>query len=161
MKAPRLLTYLLRESPRLLVLATITAIGQSALLIRTALLVRQVFDTEIPHHHVGQIVASGVALVVLYGVSASLGYLSRRAALRMTAGIATRLRLDVLAKLYSLPQRWHDRQLAGNVHSVAVQDTERVEWMLADIASLVLPAVLVGFALVIAAVVVSPLLFAA
>jgi ABC-type multidrug transport system fused ATPase/permease subunit len=42
-----------------------------------------------------------------------------------------------------------------------VQDTERLEWMLADIASLVLPAVLVGAALVVAALVISPPLFAA
>jgi len=158
--ARRLLGYLRDESPMLLVLGCVTAIGQSALLIPAALLIRHVFDSEIPHHHVGAIVASGAGLVVLYGASASLGYLSRTAALRMTAGITRRLRLDVLTKLYALPQKWHDRQRAGTVHSLTVQDTERVEWMLADIASLVLPAVLVGFALLVAAVVVSPMLFA-
>lgn len=155
----RLLVYLFRESPLLLAVATATAVGQSALLIPIALLVRHVFDSAIPQHRTGAIVISGVALVLLYGLSASLGYISRRAALRLTARISTQLRLDVLAKLYALPQGWHDRQRAGEVHAVAVQDTERVEWMLADFASLVLPAILVGLALVGAAIAVSPHLF--
>src|SRR4051794_25107828 len=158
--ARRLLAYLLEESPRLLAVAAATGVVQSALLIPIALLVRNVFDTAIPGHDVSAIIASGAALVALYAASALLGYLSLRTSLRLTAGVANRLRIDVLAKLYALPQRWHDRQRAGEVQSLAVQDTERVEWMLADVASLVAPAVLVGLVLLVACLVVSPLLFA-
>jgi ABC-type multidrug transport system fused ATPase/permease subunit len=74
--------------------------------------------------------------------------------------VTARLRRDVLTKLYELPQRWHDRGRSGAVHSLAVQDTERVEWALSDTASLILPAVLLSIALGIAALVIDPLLFA-
>jgi ABC-type multidrug transport system fused ATPase/permease subunit len=159
--ARRLFGYLFRESPSLLALAVATAVGQAALLVPAALLVRRVFDVAIPREDTTEMVAVGVALVLLYGASTVLGYVSRGTALRLTTRVSTRLRLDVLAKLYALPRHWHDRQPAGEVLSLTVQDAERLEWMLADCASLIFPAILVGFGLVVTAAVVSPLLFAA
>ena len=156
----RLLRYLTRESTTLLALGSATAIVQSALLIPIALLVRDMFDTAIPQRHVDSIVLSGCAILALYGASAALGYVARVAAIRTAARAGVGLRRDILSKLYSLPQGWHDTQRAGNVHSIAVQDSERAEAMLATVAGLALPAAVVAVALVVVALIISPLLFA-
>jgi ABC-type bacteriocin/lantibiotic exporter with double-glycine peptidase domain len=145
----------------LLVLAGATAVIESALLIPIAIVIRYDFDHAIPHHHIGKIVLSGALIVVLYGAAALSGYLSHVAALRMSSRIVRQLRVDLLAKLYMLPQRWHDRQRVGLLHSLLVQHTERVAAMVANVASVVFPAALVGVVLTLVAVVVNPLLFAA
>jgi ATP-binding cassette subfamily B protein len=150
---------LVRDSPWLVVLGTAAAILQSALLIPIALLIRGMFDSEIPRHHVSSIVLSGALILVLYATAAVLGYATRAAALRMAAGAVSSLRLDLLAKLHALPQHWHDRQRMATLQSIAVQDTERVEAMLATVAGNLLPAVIVGIALLVAALVISPILF--
>jgi ATP-binding cassette, subfamily B, bacterial len=158
--AGRLLRNVAVESPKLFVLGTATAVVQSALLIPIALLVRHVFDVDIPRRHVGSIVISGSAILVLYAANAASALISRAVALRITARAATRIRSELLTKLYALPQTWHDRHRAGALHAVLVLDTERVEAMLGTFASLVLPAAVVGSALVILAAVLSLVLFA-
>ncbi|MGH2869654.1 MAG: ABC transporter ATP-binding protein [Solirubrobacteraceae bacterium] len=150
---------LLTESRALLLLATATAVLQSALFVPIALVVRHMFDVEIPHRRTGSIILSGVLILGLYAATAGLSYVTRAAAARTTAGISARLRLDLLAKVYALPQSWHDRRRAGEVHSVLVRDPERIEAMLSSVAGAVLPAVLVGTCLVVVACVVSPRLF--
>lgn len=155
----RLIRHLWDESPMLVVIGTCSAIGQSALFIPVALVIRHVFNVQIPHRHAGPIIASGVLVIALYAASAVLAYMSRVAALRITTGVITQIRLDLLSKLYSLPQRWRDRQRVGTVHALAVQDTERVEGMLVEITSVALPAAVSGVALTVLAAVVNPTLF--
>ncbi len=157
--ARRLFSFLSEESPKLLLLGSATAIVQSALLVPIALLVRDMFDTAIPDRHVGAIVVSGLLILALYAASAALGYAARVTAIRTAAGAGVRLRRDVLSKLYTLPQSWHDTHRTGFVHSIATQDTERAEAMLATVAGVAIPAVVVGLALVVVALIVSPLLF--
>jgi ABC-type multidrug transport system fused ATPase/permease subunit len=127
-------------------------------LIPIALIVRDMFDTEIPHRRVGSIVLGGVLILALYAASAALGYVARSTAIRAALRAGTRLRLDLLAKLYALPQSWHDGNLAGHVHSIAVRDPERAEMMLATVAGMALPAVIVAVALVVVALIISPIL---
>jgi ATP-binding cassette subfamily B protein len=155
----RLLSYLSAESPMLLLLGSGTAIVQSALLVPIALLVRDMFDTAIPERNAESIIVSGVLILVLYAASAGLGYAARVTAIRTAAGAGVRLRQDVLAKLYTLPESWHDSHRTGDLHSITTQDTERAEAMLATVAGLAIPAAVVAVALVVVALIVSPLLF--
>jgi len=138
-----------------------TAVAQSALLVPIALVVRSVFDHPLGRRDEGAIVLAGAAILVLYSTSALLGYFSRSAVVRMTSGVAARLRDDLVAKFHALPQGWHDQQRAGIVHSLIVQDSERVERMLAELANPILPSALVAAALTIVALVISPVLFLA
>jgi len=150
-----LLGHLFRESPSLLGLGIATATIQSVLLVPIALVVRRIFDVDLPRHQVSSIIANGAVILALYVASAAFGFMSRVAALRVATGVVKQLRADLLSKLYALPQEWHDHQRSGEIHSIAVQDTERVADMLATIASLVLPAAIVGVALAVVALVVN------
>src|SRR5947209_6575547 len=155
----RLVTYLSDESPALLAIGSATAVAQSVLLIPIAVLVRDMFDSAIPHHDTGAIVLDGLVILALYTLSAALGYAARVAAIRTAAAAGTRLRRDVLSKLYTLPQSWHDTHRSGDVHAIGTQDTERAQAMLATVAGVMIPAVVVAVALVVVALLVSPLLF--
>jgi ATP-binding cassette subfamily B protein len=157
----QLVRRLARESPRLLITGVATAAGQSALLVPIALLIRDVFDHAIGHRDSSTIVLDGVLVLLLYAAAAGLGYFSRVAALRSTTAAGARLRGELIAKVQALPQGWHDRQEAGMVHSLIVQDSQRVEDMLLELANPVLPAVLVTLTLTIVALALSPLLFLA
>jgi ABC-type bacteriocin/lantibiotic exporter with double-glycine peptidase domain len=158
--ARRVLRHITRESPVFLALAAGTAAVQSALLIPIAIVIRYDFDHAIPHHHVAAMILSGVLIAILYGTAALSGLLSRVTAIRISSRTTRHLRVDLLAKLYALPQRWHDRQRAGLLHSLLVQDTERAAAMLSTVASVVCPAAIVGAVLIVVAAIVDPLLFA-
>jgi ABC-type multidrug transport system fused ATPase/permease subunit len=152
---------LLAESPALLAVGVATALVQSAMLIPIALIVRSVFDHQLGHRDSAGIVVAGLIILALYSAAALLGYLSRNVVLTITTRVAARLRDDLLAKFHALPQGWHDQQRAGLVHSLIVQDSERVERMFAELANPTVPAVLVGAALTVVALFLSPLLFLA
>ncbi len=154
-----LIRRLARESPALVILGSVTALLQSAVLVPIAVLVRHLFNSEIPGRHTGAIVVIGAAIVVLYGAAAAFGYVARVTALGIASRVVTTLRQDLVAKLLALPQQWHDRQRMAAMQSTAAQDTERVEAMLATFAGSVMPAVLVGSVLIAAGLVISPLLF--
>jgi ABC-type multidrug transport system fused ATPase/permease subunit len=156
--ARRLLGHLFRESRTLVVLGVATAAVESAVLVPIALVVRHVFNTDLPRHRSGSIAVDGATILALYAASAAFGLLSRVVALRITAAVDGRLRIELLSKLYELPMGWHDRHRAGPIHAIAVQDTERVSSMLATISSQLLPAAVVGFALAVVALLVNPLL---
>jgi ABC-type multidrug transport system fused ATPase/permease subunit len=144
---------------RLLAVAALIAAAQSALLAPIALLVRRVFDTWIPHHDTRAIVLASLGMLALFTGSALLGYASRRLALREVKAAVARLRHDLMAQVYALPRSWHDRQDAGHLHATIVNDTERVDHFLSQLAASVVPALLVAVALCVVGVVLNPLLF--
>jgi ATP-binding cassette subfamily B protein len=149
----------IQESPGLLMVGVFTAIGQSALLVPIALLVRSVFDQHLSRGKADGIVGAGLLILLLYAAAAALGYFSRVAVLRTTTVVTERLRNEVVAKLHVLSQVWHDGQPAGQLHSRVVQDSERFEVMLGDLANPVLPAALVSVPLAVVAFILSPGLF--
>src|SRR3954471_20656927 len=108
-----LLRRLSREAPGLLALGVATAVGQAALLLPIALVVRQIFDTDLVQRDTTAIIWHGLLILVLYCATAALGYAARIAVLRAILAAAARLRADLLAKVQDLSQAWHDRQRAG------------------------------------------------
>jgi ABC-type multidrug transport system fused ATPase/permease subunit len=152
----KLLRRLVSESPRLLALSVATAVAQSALLLPIALVVRDLFNKELPAGETDEIAASGALILLLYAASAALGVASRLATLHIAAGVSRRFRRELIAKLYALPQEWHDLHPAGPVNSLVVEDAERVEEALGDIASPLIPACIVAVSLSVAALVLSP-----
>jgi ABC-type multidrug transport system fused ATPase/permease subunit len=154
-----LLRRLVAESPRVLVLGVASAAAQSVLLVPIAALVGRVFDHDLPAHKSGPIVVHGLLILLLYVTAAGLAYASRVAVVRATGAAVVELRVELVAKVHALPQAWHDRQRAGWVHSLVVIDSQRVEEMLRQLASAVVPSALVAVVLTVVALIQSPLLF--
>jgi ATP-binding cassette, subfamily B, bacterial len=145
---------------RLAALATVLAAAQTALLVPVALLVGHVFDDEIPAHDTAGIAATGALMLALYLASAALALLNHGLATRTITQTTSGLMRRLLEQLYLLPRSWHDRHGTAHVHSLLVQDTGRVELMVEEFVSRLYPAAVIGVALGILALVLSPLLFA-
>ncbi|HEX3874287.1 MAG TPA: ABC transporter ATP-binding protein, partial [Solirubrobacteraceae bacterium] len=140
-----------------LVIATI----QAAVLLPVALLVKRIFDRQIPAHDTTGIILSGGAALGLYALSSLLTVISRVIVVGATKSSVTALRERVADRLYALPRSWFDERSTGRVHSLIVYDTERVDRMLGQLLAQTAPGVVVGVALCVVAVILDPLLFAA
>src|SRR5262249_5665162 len=122
--------------------------------------VRRVFNVEIPDGDAGALVGIGAAILALYLASAACGLWTRYMSLRVTKESVTRLRARLLEKVYSLPRSYLDRRELRQLHSVVVQDSERLDGRSSALVALVLPSAVVATALAITALVLNPLLFA-
>ena len=150
---------LFADTGRLAALATVLAAGQTVLIIPVALLIKRVFDHQIPAHDSGGIAVTGVLILALYLGSAALAVLSHGLATRTIKQTTAALRRRLLEQLYLLPRSWHDSHSTAHVHSLIVQDTERVDRMVDEFVSRIYPAGVVGLALAVLGLVLSPLLF--
>src|SRR4051812_35606077 len=105
-----------------------------------ALLVRRMFDHDVPARDTGAVIEAGVVMALLGVASAAVGFAARRfAAVAGRQGIA-RLRHDLLLRLYALPIAWHDRRDPGELHAALVQDTERLSFLFTQVATSIAPA---------------------
>jgi ABC-type multidrug transport system fused ATPase/permease subunit len=144
---------------RLAALATALAAAQTALLVPVALLVRHIFDVAIPHHDSGGVAVTGLAILALYLGSAGLAVLGHGLAARAVKRTTAALRNRLLERLYLLPQSWHDRRRATALQSLVVSDSEHVDRMVDEFVSRLYPAAVVGAALTVVGLLLSPLLF--
>jgi ABC-type multidrug transport system fused ATPase/permease subunit len=156
----RALARLLERSHRWVAVSAAIAAVQAALLIPVGLILQRCFDTTIPDGDVGQLVAYGGLLLGLFVASTALGLWTRWLVLSATKDAVARLRSTLFERLQTLPPSWFDAQPPGRVHSIVVQDSERVDIMANAAVGLALPAAIICAALSVALVVVDPLLFA-
>jgi ATP-binding cassette subfamily B protein len=149
---------LLRGSLRLVALSAGLSLVQALLVIPIGLLLRYVFDDTIPHKQTGELVEIGVALVALALAAAALALWTRYLVLGATKRAVTELRARLLERLHTLPSSWADRHDAGLLHATVVQDSERIDVMLAAFAAQMVPAAILGAAIGAAMLVVEPML---
>lgn len=141
------------------VVALLLASVQTAALVPIALVIRRVFDHDIPaNDHLGILVA-GVIIAGCYSVSALSNVAGRTYAARVTKEAVGAIREKLIRKVCGLPMSWHDRNAAGAVHAIVIQDCERVDRMVNMLMSMTLPGVLIAAALAVVAAVINPLLF--
>ena len=129
---------------RLVALSLGLAIGQALALVPIGLLVRRAFDTAIPNGDRTELVLLGSAVVALFAISSGLLLLGRSVMLRITKGAVARLRVDLLARIQTLPRSWLDSADVGRLHSTIVQDSDRVELMTEAVLGLIVPASIVS-----------------
>ena len=134
------------------------AAAQSIFLLPIALLVRRVFDQAIPSNDQLGVLIDGLLIALCYGASAVASIAIRAYAARVTKASVGVLRHNLVEKLCGLPMSWHDQHNAGAVHSIVIQDCERVDRMVNSLMSLALPGVLTGIGLAVVGTVLSPLL---
>lgn len=144
----------------LLIASLLLSLGQSALLVPVPLVIKHVFDVDLRHGHGTGLAVSGAVVLVLYLASSALGLWTRYAVLKATKRAIAQLRCALLAKVYELPQSFHDRSDPGELHATIVQDSERLDVVANGVVGMLLPAVVVGLGLAGVALVLNPLLFA-
>jgi ABC-type multidrug transport system fused ATPase/permease subunit len=151
---------LTRGSRGLLLGSAAISILQSATLIPVALLIRHAFNNEIPDGDNGSLIWIGAAIVGLYLFSSCLGMLTRYISLLTNRRIITRLRIELIEKLYALPRSYFDRVSLGELHGTVVQDTERLDQMGNAVVAQLIPAAVISAGLVGILIFLQPVLFA-
>ena len=149
----------LEGSRRRLLLSVAAAVVQAGLLVVIGLLVRRAFDQNIPDNDVGALALTGAAILGVALASAGLTVWMRNLVLGAVKDAISRLRVALLEKLNALPAAWFDRADAGTLHATVVQDSERLDIVANAVAAQTAPALVIGFGLSLALLVINPLLF--
>ena len=77
--------------------------------------------------------------------SAALALLTRSVSLAVNKRAVGRLHVMLTECLYAMSRAELDRASAGELQSIVVQDSERVDWMTNAIIALVLPAAIISW----------------
>jgi ABC-type multidrug transport system fused ATPase/permease subunit len=143
----------------LLAASLVASIAQTALLVPIPLVIRHIFDTDLPRGDARGVALGGTLVLVLYMASSTLTLWTRYTVLKATKRAIAKLRCALIAKIYAVPQAFHDRHDAGELHATIVQDSERLDVVANAVAGQMLPAVVVTAGLACVALALNPLLF--
>jgi ATP-binding cassette subfamily B protein len=136
------------------------SVAQALALVPIALLVRTAFDDAIPSGNSGQLIALGAGILGLYVLSLALGLTGRYAVLRVTKPAVAKVRLDLLDHVIWLPSSFYDSTDSGRLHSLIVQDTERLDTMARYLLAVVIPSLGTAALLLASLVAIQPVLLA-
>ncbi|HXS34967.1 MAG TPA: ABC transporter ATP-binding protein [Solirubrobacterales bacterium] len=136
------------------------SVAQALTLVPIALLVRAAFDEAIPSGNSGQLIALGAGILALYLLSLGLGLLGRYAVLRVTKPAVARVRSELIDHVVWLPSSFYDSTDTGRLHSLIVQDTERLDTMAKYLLAVVIPSLGTAAILLASLVVIQPVLLA-
>jgi ATP-binding cassette, subfamily B, bacterial len=138
-----------REQYPSLFLFAIVAATQAILVLPVLMLVRRIFDVALPGRHVAQIVLIGAGIFLLRTLNAAITLWIRAKQIKTFKSAISRMREDLLFRLYTFSRRFYTRLDRNTTHTRIVQDTERLDDVSNALMSRVLPALLTSFALVI------------
>jgi ABC-type bacteriocin/lantibiotic exporter with double-glycine peptidase domain len=134
------------------------SVATSAALIPIALLVRTAFDQAIPDGDSGELILLGAGILALYVLSLALGLLGRYVVLKVTKPAVARVRDELIEHVIWLPSSYYDSTDSGRLHSLIVQDTERLDTMAKYLLAVVIPSFGTAVILLASLVAIQPLL---
>jgi ABC-type bacteriocin/lantibiotic exporter with double-glycine peptidase domain len=155
----RAFSRLVSGSGRLAAWSLVLSVAQSLALIPIALLVRHAFDQAIPADDVDELLLIGAAILALYLLSLGFGLLGRYVVLNVTKPAVARVRSELIAHVIWLPRGFYDSTDAGRLHSLIVQDTERLDTMAKLLLAVVIPSLGTAAILLASLAIIEPLLF--
>lgn len=136
-----------RGSFRTLSLCLVVSIGQSLIVLPIALLVRHVFDDLIPAGSFYRLTYTGIAIVLLYFINGGATLWTRRLILRTTKIVIQQFRDEILKKFYAFSRSYYREADEGKLHTIMVQDTERLDMMTNAFLVQLLPALFISITL--------------
>jgi ABC-type bacteriocin/lantibiotic exporter with double-glycine peptidase domain len=136
------------------------SVAQALALVPIALLIRTAFDDAIPSDNSSQLIALGAGILGLYVLSLALGLTGRYAVLRVTKPAVAQVRQELLDHVIWLPSSFYDSTDSGRLHSLIVQDTERLDTMAKYLLAVVIPSLGTAVLLLASLVAIQPVLLA-
>jgi ABC-type bacteriocin/lantibiotic exporter with double-glycine peptidase domain len=135
------------------------SVAQALALIPIALLVRNAFDEAIPANDTQELIVTGAVILALYLVSLGFGLVGRYLVLNVTKPAVARVRSELIDHVIWLPRSYFDSTDGSRLHSLIVQDTERLDTMAKFLLAIVIPSLGTSALLLAALAVIQPLLF--
>jgi ABC-type bacteriocin/lantibiotic exporter with double-glycine peptidase domain len=123
------------------------SIGQSLLHVPILALVRYAFDDVLPSGELPLLGVIGLATILMYLIGGGATLYTRHLVLRISKLAIQRLRDEILQKLYTLPRAYYSEADRSRLHTIVVQDTERVDVMTNALVAQLAPSLIVAFVL--------------
>ena len=136
-----------RGSYRALLMSSVISVGQSVALLPIALLVRHAFDVAIPAGNFSRLAWIGVTIIFLYLLNGGMTLWTRHVILHTTKRVIQRFRGEILKKFYILPRAYYSQASLSRLHTIMVQDTERLDIMSNALVAQLIPAFFISLAL--------------
>lgn len=130
-----------------LVLTSVGSVIQAGLIIPVLLLVKYVFDHDIPEKQAGHIILTGMAIIGLRLFTTLVSLLIRRVNIRIMSGFVFRIREHLMHRIYSFNHAFYSGEDQRVLQSRIVEDTERIANMGHSVVSGILPAVMISLGL--------------
>ena len=130
-----------------LFLAIVLSVAQSLVMVLLALLVAYLFNHVIKRPDFHLLVWIGPGIVMLYLLGNVLALMGRNQSLNVTKSVIKSIRVEIVQRLYSYPQKYYDIADRSKLHTIVVQDTERLDVMTNALISIILPAMVMSFGL--------------
>jgi ABC-type multidrug transport system fused ATPase/permease subunit len=144
------------SSPHGLVFVIALALAEIAAVLPVPILIRRLFDEAVTQARINAVVETVLLLAALRLVATGASLYNRRLSLGITKSAVRRLRHALYEKLFSLSYRDVKNREVSALHTMVVDETERVDIMSSALISLFLPAVFASLGLGVVLVVVSP-----
>lgn len=134
---------LYRRARLKLAMVGVAALLSAGLIVPLLILVRHIFDAAIPAGDVRSLVLCGAGIVATTLASDAVVLWIRHVTLKVTKQVIRDLRADLIARTFQLSRSFFNRNARASLHSVLVQDSERVDVMSNALVAQMLPAVLI------------------
>ncbi len=135
------------EDKNKLIFSTIINIIQPIILLPIVLLVRYIIDDIIPQKNTNMVILAGATVLVLYIISNSITFLSQKIILRTVKTAILNLREQIVNKLYMFPRSFYDNTDVARLHTIVVQDTNRLDFASNIVISSLIPSLIISGAL--------------
>lgn len=129
-----------------LTISIILTIIQPLILLPIVLLVRYIFDNIIPNKEINKVIYIGIGIIFLYIVNNSVSLFSHFLSLQAIKCAILNLREEILKKFYTFPRSYYSNTDRIKLHTIIVQDTQRVDIGSNALISLFLPSVIISIA---------------
>jgi ABC-type multidrug transport system fused ATPase/permease subunit len=116
------------------------SVGQTLLLLPIPLLLGLAFDRAIPNRSVGELVAIGLAVIILHSLSAAVSIRARGLTVDVVKRAVFGLRQALMATRYAQPRRFYAAVEPATVHDLLIHDTERLDIIANAVLSHLVPA---------------------
>ena len=123
-----------------LVLTLILCVMQFVFVLPTIYLVRHVFDVVIPRGDLRGVFWDAIAITACQVIYTAFSLWVRSVTLTTTKIVVSHIRYDLLSRLYALSRTFYGDGDRGSLHTIIVQDTERVDMMSNAIVTKMLPS---------------------
>ena len=130
-----------------LLITVVASIGLSGLSLLLILLIRYIFDDVIPSGRFSALLLIGAAIIFLYLLTSAITLWIRYVILEITKNVIRQIRNDVLKKFYTLSRSYTSEMDRSTLHTIAVQDTERLDIMSNALMAQVLPSLFTATAI--------------
>jgi ATP-binding cassette, subfamily B, bacterial len=130
---------------RWLILIILIAVLQVVVLLPIPLLMQYVFDTVLPQQNHQQLWLTTAAMLLLHIINAGIELWTRYNMLKIGKIAIRRFWQSLLQQLYSFSRLYYSQADQNRLHTIINQDTRRLDVMMINLISQVIPSILISF----------------